>query len=170
MIRDTTSSINLATVTLLLSGWPRGLENKTDVALTIIASSSESGEREVQMQQEILRSVHDTSHLVMYPATFSLHGDDWCNNNNHRVLVGFPWRGTCLGDLITWEISMATRMSAARQLLGPCLGEPTQAGSVHRGMKERLLTLEQRLECMLIYTFLDLNDRCSSASPPEQES
>ncbi|KKZ65741.1 hypothetical protein EMCG_08446 [[Emmonsia] crescens] len=90
-------SINLATVALLLSGWPRGLENKTDVALKIIASSGESGEREVQMQQEILRSVRDTSHLVMYLVTFSLHGD-----NNQ-----FPWRSTCLGDLIMWEIPMA---------------------------------------------------------------
>lgn len=104
----------------------RDLENKTDVALKIMASGK-SRELEVQMQEEILQSVQNISHLVTYLATFSLCGDG-CK---HQVLV-FPWQGDCLDDLRVQMMSMTTRMSAARQLL-EVLESLHNAGIVHRG-------------------------------------
>jgi serine/threonine protein kinase len=96
------------------------------------------------MQKEIVSTVQDTSNLVTYLTTFSLHG---CEGNNHRVLV-FPVRGPSFSDTLhidmdilfpgtVWpftfkSFSMATRMSAARQLLKAleCLHK---AGIVHNG-------------------------------------
>lgn len=56
--------------------------------------------------------MQDTSHLVTYLATFLLPG----NGCHHRVLV-FPLMGPCLNWVILRDMPMATRMSAARQLL-----------------------------------------------------
>ncbi|KAK2786742.1 hypothetical protein FQN53_006218 [Emmonsiellopsis sp. PD_33] len=107
------------------------LETGTDVALKIMASGK-SGELEVRMQEEIMQSVQDISHLVTYLATFSLSGEDGCD---HRVLV-FPWRGDCLDTLRVKKMSMATRMSAARQLL-EALESLHNAGIVHRDLNDR---------------------------------
>ncbi|KAK2798275.1 hypothetical protein FQN50_008880 [Emmonsiellopsis sp. PD_5] len=121
------------------------LETGTDVALKIMASGK-SGELEVQMQEEIMRSVQDTSHLVTYLATFSLCGEDGCD---HRVLV-LPWRGDCLDDLRVKKMSMTIRMSAARQLL-EALESLHNAGIVHRG---KLKTLPERGKTLVAHVNL----------------
>lgn len=56
------------------------LQEKKDVALKIMISGQK--DREIHIQDEILRTVPDTSHLVTYLRTFLLSG-----NNKHRVLV-----------------------------------------------------------------------------------
>lgn len=102
------------------------LQDKRDVALKVM-SSGELGENEIGMQNEILQSVQDTSDLVTYLATFLLPGKE-CH---HRVLV-FPLMGPCLCPVILRKIPMATRMSAAQQLLG-ALENLQKARIVHRG-------------------------------------
>lgn len=103
------------------------LQDKRDVALKVLVSSK-SGEHEIQMHDEIQWSVQDTSRLVMYLETFTLLRGDGCN---HRVLV-LPWCGDCIYDLRLKDMSMATRMTAARQLL-EALESLHKAGIVHRG-------------------------------------
>ena len=77
------------------------------MALKILITGDQ-GEYEYNMQQEIVKTVQDTSNLVTYLETFSLLG---CKGN-HRVLV-FIVRG-----LRPNKISIAAnRMSAARDLL-----------------------------------------------------
>jgi serine/threonine protein kinase len=121
-----------------------------DVALKIMIAEykgEDEGEDEYRMQKEIIRTVQDTSKLVTYLTTFSLRGCNSCKGNNHRVLV-FPVRGPSFSDTLhidmdilfpgtVWpftfkSFSMATRMSAARQLLKAleCLHK---AGIVHNG-------------------------------------
>jgi hypothetical protein len=116
------------------------IKKKKDVALKIMIAEFEGedeGEDEYRMQEEIISTVQDTSNnLVTYLTTFSLRG---CKGNNHRVLV-FPVRGPSFSDTLKrWSFSfifksfaMATRMSAARQLLKAleCLHK---AGIVHNG-------------------------------------
>lgn len=102
------------------------LQDKKEVALKVM-SSDEYAERETRMQDEIIRNVQDTSHLVTYLATFLLRGYE-CY---HRVLV-FPLMGPCLHRSMLRNLSMATRMSAARQLL-VAVDNLHKAGIVHRG-------------------------------------
>lgn len=100
------------------------LQEKKDVAVKVMAS--EQGDKEIRIQDEILQTVPDISRFVTYLATFLLPG-----NNSHRVLV-FPLRGPCLNSVIIKKVSMATRMSAAKQLL-EALENLHRAGIVHRG-------------------------------------
>ncbi|RHZ70730.1 hypothetical protein CDV55_107255 [Aspergillus turcosus] len=106
------------------------LQDKKDVALKVM-SSGEWGETEIRMQDKIVQNVQDTSHLVIYLTTFLVPG----NNCRHRVLV-FPLMGPCLYPVILRKMSMATRMSAARQLL-EALENLHKAGIVHRDLNER---------------------------------
>jgi serine/threonine protein kinase len=102
------------------------LKNRRDVALKIMAAGN-SGEYEYNILEEIKRAVKDTSHLVTCIATLFLRGKD----SNHQVLV-FPLRGPSLDSLVGREILIATRMSAARQLL-EALASLHEGGIVHRG-------------------------------------
>ncbi|KAK2873766.1 hypothetical protein FQN49_002094 [Arthroderma sp. PD_2] len=106
------------------------LKNKRDVALKIMASE-DSGEHEYSIQQEIKRSVKDTSNLVTYIETFLLRGKDF----NHRALV-YPLHGPSLDSLVGREIPMASRMSAARQLL-EALANLHEGGIVHRDINNK---------------------------------
>ncbi|KAM5456899.1 hypothetical protein MaudCBS49596_001141 [Microsporum audouinii] len=101
------------------------LKSKTDVALKVMAEG-DSGEYEYRMQGEIKRSVKDTSGLVLYQSNFFLRG----RGVDRRVLV-FPMRGPSLDSLVGREIPMASRMSAARQLL-EALANLHESGIVHR--------------------------------------
>ena len=105
------------------------IQKKRAVALKIMVCGN-AGEDEYNMQKEIIRTVKDTSNFLTYLTTFTLLG----HKDNHRVLV-FPVRGpslmsTHLGN--HWDVSVATRMSAARQLL-KALGCLHDAGIVHQG-------------------------------------
>ncbi|KAK7425029.1 hypothetical protein QQZ08_008305 [Neonectria magnoliae] len=101
------------------------LLGKRDVALKIM-KPGDSGEHEYHIQNEIIRTVQDTSHLLTYWETFLLRG----SHGNHRVLV-FPLQGPNLRDC-TRQKPVATRMSAARQLLQALKGLH-DSGIVHRG-------------------------------------
>lgn len=100
------------------------LHNRRDVALKVM-SLGDWGENEYRMQDEILKNVQDTSRLVTYIRTFLLPG------NQHRVLV-FPLMGPCIYPIELEKVPMASRMSAARQLLEG-LENLHKAGIVHRG-------------------------------------
>lgn len=100
------------------------LQERKDVALKVMISGQ--GDKEIRIQNEILQTVPDTSHLVTYLTTFLLPG-----KNSHRVLV-FPLKGLCLNHIIISKVSMATRMSAAKQLL-EALKNLHKADILHRG-------------------------------------
>lgn len=102
------------------------LQDETDVALKIMCSG-ESGESEINIHDEITRNVQDPSHLVTYLATFLLPG----NESGHRVLV-LPLRGPSMDFYYRDRIPLASRMSAAKQLL-MALESLHKAGIVHRG-------------------------------------
>lgn len=104
------------------------LQDKKNVALKVMALG-EWSDNETRMQDEIIHNVKDTSHLVTYLGTFLVPG----NQCHHRVLV-FPLMGPCLSPLMLnkSKMSMATRMSAARQLL-ETVENLHNAGIVHRG-------------------------------------
>ena len=101
------------------------IHKKKDVALKITIPG-DVGEHELSMQNEIIRTVQDTSNLLTYEDTFTLHG----HKGNHRVLV-FPVQGPSLGSCLK-PMSVAARMSAAKQLLNAlkCLHND---GIVYRG-------------------------------------
>lgn len=129
------------------------IQDKRDVALKVM-SFGEWSHNEIRVQDEIIQNVQDTSHLVTYLATFLIPG----NKCHHRVLV-FPLMGPCLYPLTLSKMSMATRMSAARQLL-EAVENLHKAGIVHRG--------EERKTCLLLYFLvgpysdeysIDLNER-----------
>lgn len=103
-------------------------QDKRDVALKIM-SLGEWGEHETRMQNEVLQNVQDTSHLVTYLETFLLPGNGL---NCHRRVFVFPLMGQCLTPVILGKMSLATRMSAAKQLL-EALENLHKAGIVHRG-------------------------------------
>ncbi|GLA53536.1 hypothetical protein AnigIFM63604_010831 [Aspergillus niger] len=68
-------STNSVLVVLLLPGWPitsRG--KKKDVAVKVL-SAGDSVDIELRIQNEIVRSVQDRSHLVTYLDTFLLKGN-----------------------------------------------------------------------------------------------
>ena len=109
------------------------LQDRRDVALKVMASGWEDSS-EIRIQDEILRDVQDTSHLVTYLTTFLLPGhQNECHN--HRVLV-FPLMGQCLYPAILRNIPLASRMSAAKQLL-EALENLHKAGIVHRDLSDR---------------------------------
>ncbi|KAN0078905.1 Protein kinase-like domain containing protein [Elaphomyces granulatus] len=111
----------------------RDIPKNMDVALKIMISG-DLGEDEYNMQ-EVIRTLKGTSNFLTYLTTFTLPG---YKGNNHRVLV-FPVRGPSLESTYYgsfWEVSVATRMSAAKQLLKAleCLHN---AGIVHQNLDNR---------------------------------
>lgn len=105
------------------------LQENKDVALKVMSfmSLGEYGDNEIRMQNGIIQNVQDSSHLVLYSATFLLFRNKRC----HRVQV-LPLMGPCLSTLILQNMSMVTRMSAAKQLL-MAVENLHNAGIVHRG-------------------------------------
>ncbi|KAK0111552.1 hypothetical protein ONS95_001903 [Cadophora gregata] len=103
-----------------------------DVALKILIPG-QKGEYEYQIQNEILQTVGDTSHLVIHQGSFLLpgHGD-----NQYRVLV-LPLLSPSLGYRVK-ELPVATRVSAAKQLL-IALASLHDVGLVHRDLNEGAL-------------------------------
>lgn len=121
------------------------LQDKKDVALKVMASGN-SGEHEYQMQEEIRRSVEDTSRLVLPLETFLLPAPE----NSHRVLV-LPLMGSPLDsyDLFKKGYSMSTGMSAAQQLL-EAVESLHKGGIVHRG-KSILPVITLSITCTDIF-------------------
>lgn len=106
------------------------LQEKKDVALKVMSLGGWD-ENEARVQAEIEKHVKDTTHLVMYQDMFQLtRGDkeDTC----HTVLV-LPLKGPCISWHVLIKSPMASRMSAAHQLL-KALESLHEAGIVHRGM------------------------------------
>ncbi|KAL4914833.1 kinase-like domain-containing protein [Aspergillus aurantiobrunneus] len=101
------------------------LQKEKNVALKVMSSSGWA-ENEIRMHGEIKHSVQDTSHLVLSVATFFL--------GQHRVLV-LPLMGPCMTRPLVRKIPVATRMSAARQLL-EALANLHNAGFVHRDLND----------------------------------
>lgn len=97
-----------------------------NVALKILIPG-EKAEYEYQMHNEILQTVDDTSHLVLYQDTFMLAS---CGGNQHRVLV-LPLLSPSLRYEMK-ELPIANRVSAAKQLLIALKGLH-DVGLVHRG-------------------------------------
>ncbi|WEW59247.1 hypothetical protein PRK78_004716 [Emydomyces testavorans] len=104
------------------------LQNRTDVALKILAEGL--GENEYHMQKEIVKAVRDISHLITYLDTFILSGRP--DGNDHRVLV-YSLHGPSLSMYTVQKKSMITRMSAARQLL-QALKSLHNSGIVHHDL------------------------------------
>lgn len=102
-------------------------QEKKDVALKVMALGK-WGDNEIRIQDEIIKSVQDTSRLVIYTATFLLPRDD---DTYHRVLV-FPLKGPSICTLTLQKTPAAARMGAARQLL-ETLANLHDAGIIHRG-------------------------------------
>ncbi|KAJ5434749.1 kinase domain-containing protein [Penicillium cf. griseofulvum] len=130
------------------------LHDKRDVALKVM-SLGDWGENEYHMQDEILKNVEDTSRLVTYLGTFLLPGD------KHRVLV-FPVMDPCIYPIELEKIPMASRMSAARQLL-EALGGLHNAGIVHRGKSAKYEALGRPLK--QIIPFVELWRKGELVSP-----
>ncbi|CEO60434.1 hypothetical protein PMG11_05063 [Penicillium brasilianum] len=107
------------------------LQDKRDVALKVMALGK-WGDNETRIQDEIIKTVQDTSRLFIYTATFFLPRDD---KNYHRVLV-FPMRGPSICTLSLKRTSMASRMSAARQLL-ETVASLHKSGIIHRDLDAR---------------------------------
>ena len=103
------------------------VQYRKDVALKIMIPG-EKGEYEYQMQNEILRTVRDTSHLVTHQGSFLLPG---YGGKQHRVLV-LPLLSPSLGYRAI-QLPVATRVSAAKQLLVALRGLH-DVGLVHRGI------------------------------------
>ncbi|KAJ5555690.1 hypothetical protein N7461_004160, partial [Penicillium sp. DV-2018c] len=106
------------------------LQDKRNVALKVMALGR-WGDNEARIQDEIIKTVQDTSRLVIYTATFFLPRDD---GSYHRVLV-FPMKGPSICTLTIQVTPMASRMSAARQLL-ETVASLHEAGIIHRGESE----------------------------------
>ncbi|KAJ5977531.1 hypothetical protein N7501_000873 [Penicillium viridicatum] len=107
------------------------LQDKRDVALKVMALEK-WGDNETRIQDEIIKTVQDTSRLVIYTETFFLPRDD---KSYHRVLV-FPMRGPSICTLTLQMTPMASRMSAARQLL-ETVASLHKAGIIHRDLNAR---------------------------------
>lgn len=103
--------------------------------LLSVMSTGDWGDIEQRIQDEIVQRVEDKSHLVTYIDTFLLSGD----NRHHRVMV-LPLMGPCLDRYTVGKFAIATRMSAAKQLLG-ALETLHEAGIVHRGKSSCRLLL-----------------------------
>ncbi|KAI9925260.1 hypothetical protein ASPWEDRAFT_176916 [Aspergillus wentii DTO 134E9] len=107
------------------------LQDKRDVALKVMALGK-WGDNETRIQDEIIKTVRDTSRLVTYTATFFLPRDD---KSYHRVLV-FPMKGPSICTLSLKKTPIASRMSAARQLL-ETVASLHEAGIIHRDLNAR---------------------------------
>ncbi|GKZ31873.1 hypothetical protein AbraIFM66950_000784 [Aspergillus brasiliensis] len=105
-------------------------QNNRDVALKILFAG-ETGEEEIRLQDEIVRNVRDASPFVTYLETFLLPGDG-C----HHTVQVLPLMGPCMYGPKVLKMSMASRMSAARQLL-EALEDLHEAGIVHRDLNEK---------------------------------
>lgn len=103
------------------------LQDKRDVAVKVM-TPGDWADAELHAQETIIQNVQDTSHLVTYLDTFQLPG---IKNRLHRALV-LPLMGPCLDYILVKYMTMATRMSAARQLL-ETLENLHKAGIAHRG-------------------------------------
>ncbi|KAJ5371601.1 hypothetical protein N7517_003607, partial [Penicillium concentricum] len=106
-------------------------QDKREVALKVM-DLGKWGDNETRIQDEIIKTVQDTSRLVIYTATFFLPRDD---KTYHRVLV-FPVKGPSICTLTLRKSPMASRMSAARQLLETVAGSH-EAGIIHRDLNAR---------------------------------
>ncbi|KAF3482360.1 protein kinase domain-containing protein [Arthroderma uncinatum] len=106
------------------------IKNKKNVALKIM-TAGDSGEHEHRALEEIKKAVKNTTGLVISQSAFFLRG----RNSNHRVFV-FPLLGPCLDALVGREIPMASRMSAAKQLL-EALANLHEGGIVHRDINNK---------------------------------
>ncbi|KAH9207633.1 kinase-like domain-containing protein [Leptodontidium sp. 2 PMI_412] len=104
---------------------------RKSVALKIMIPG-EKGDYEHQMQNEILRTVRDTSHLVTHQGSFLLPGH---GSNHHRVLA-LPLLSPSLGYRAR-QLPVATRIPAAKQLLVALKGLH-DVGLVHRDLNDRL--------------------------------
>ena len=108
------------------------LRDKKDVALKIMATTRDGkspGEHEMRIHDEIRQIPGVASdRLVTYLDTFVVSTS---NGRNHRVLV-LPFLAPCPDIVALGKLSMATRMSAAKQLL-EALEALHTAGIVHRG-------------------------------------
>ncbi|CAG8948005.1 unnamed protein product [Penicillium salamii] len=102
------------------------LRDKRNVALKVMAPGKWA-DNEIQIQDEIIQQVQDTSRLVIYTETFLLLRDDGCY---HRVMV-FPMKGPSICTRSLKRTPMAARMSAARQLL-VSVANLHEAGILHR--------------------------------------
>ncbi|KAF8850460.1 kinase domain-containing protein [Acephala macrosclerotiorum] len=111
------------------------VQDRKDVALKIMVPG-EKAEYEYQMQNEIIRTVRDTSHLVTLQGSFLLPGH---GGNYHRVLV-LPLLIPSLGFRVK-KLPVATRVSAAKQLLVALKGLH-DVGLVHRDLNEGALMWE----------------------------
>ncbi|WEW59765.1 hypothetical protein PRK78_005245 [Emydomyces testavorans] len=103
------------------------LKEKKDVALKVLASGK-SGEREYQVQKDMLRNLKNPSGLVLFQDTFLIRG----NCQDHRIFV-YPLLGPSFSNLYIWKLSMRIRMSAARQLL-LLLASLHESGFMHRDL------------------------------------
>ncbi|KAJ5771056.1 kinase domain-containing protein [Penicillium nucicola] len=108
----------------------RDLQGDIDVALKVMCSG-EWAEHEICIQDEVLQSVQETSHLVTYIETFVLHGDD----RDHQVLV-LPLVGQYVVPHVLKRAPMTTRMSAAHQLLKALEGLH-KGQIIHRDLTDR---------------------------------
>ncbi|KAL3481906.1 kinase-like domain-containing protein [Aspergillus californicus] len=94
----------------------RDLQDERDIAIKVMCLGAYA-EHESRMQDKISNNVMDTSHLVMALDTFMIEhevpGED---ARQHKVLV-LPLLGPCLDSYIIFDMPLASRMSAARQLL-----------------------------------------------------
>ncbi|EFY84853.1 kinase domain-containing protein [Metarhizium acridum CQMa 102] len=99
------------------------LKRQKLVALKI-GIPGDTGERELNMQREILHRVKDTSRYLTFLDTFSVPG----MNGTHLVMV-FPVRGPSLHNYMR-DLEVKTRMIAAKQLL-LALESLHDAGIVH---------------------------------------
>jgi hypothetical protein len=102
------------------------LLDKKDVALKVMVSR-DGAEREYAMQNEIMRTVKDTSGLVVYQSTFKIYG---YKGVVYRVFV-LPLHGPSLATCLR-QRPIVARMSAAWDLL-KALNSLHEAGIVHRG-------------------------------------
>ncbi|TVY85935.1 Serine/threonine-protein kinase [Lachnellula willkommii] len=117
------------------------MQHQKDVALKIMIPG-EKGEYEYQMQNEIIQNVRDISHLVTHQGSFLLSGQRKLGQEGgyyHRVLV-LPLLCPSL-DYRGRELPVATRMSAAKQLLVALKGLH-DIGLVHRDLNEGALMWE----------------------------
>lgn len=92
-----------------------------------VAISGQEGEHERAMQDEIIRTVRDTSNLVTYRAVFRYPGQ---RGDYHTVFV-FPLRGPNL-EAACFNLLPKFRVPAAMSLL-LALKSLHDAGIVHRG-------------------------------------
>ncbi|KAJ5950968.1 uncharacterized protein N7479_009381 [Penicillium vulpinum] len=107
------------------------MQDKRDVALKVM-TLGKWGDNEIRIQDEIIKTVPDTSRLVIYTTTFFLPRDD---KSYHRVLV-FPVKGPSICTLTLKKTAIASRMSTARQLL-ETVASLHEAGIIHRDLNAR---------------------------------